>query len=393
MAPVRIGVVGGRRGSCVCTAVPALADKVCLAAVCDVDEAVLDQWRLDQPAVRRYTRYEDMLDAGELDAVFIATPPALHAEQAVLALRAGLHVLSEVYAATSIDDCWGLIEAVQTSGRTYMMAENYCYTRPNMMVLNMVQQGVLGEPTYAEGAYIHDCRGLMFDADGTLTWRGRSHANPVRGNWYPTHSLGPVAQWLGINRGDWMVATASFVTRAEGAWRFVAERFGPDHPLASPIRMAGGDSTTTVITTRRGCVIVLRVDTASPRPHNMTHYALQGTRGAYLSERWHRESPLVWIQDRSPGQSPEGDAEWQSLWELADDFEHPRWRTEGEAAQTAGHGGGDYFVLADFVEAILTETPPPIDVYDAVAWSAIVPLSIESASRGGEPIEVPLFKS
>lgn len=384
-----MGVVGGNRGGCVVGAERVLPDKVRLSAVCDIDETVLERWRRDQPDLKTYARYEDMLGSGEIDAVFVATPPALHAEQAVQALQAGLHVLSEVYAATTIEDCWRLIEAVRASGKTYMMAENYCYTRPNMMVLNMVRQGVLGEPTYAEGAYIHDCRSLMFDPDGSLNWRGRSRANPVQGNWYPTHSLGPVAQWLGIHRGDRMVSTATFVTRAEGGWRYVAELMGSDHPLASPNRMPAGDSATTVITTRRGCVIVLRVDSASPRPHNMTHYVLQGTSGSYLSERWHGESPLVWIKDRSP----EGEPQWQSLWELADDFEHPRWKAEGETAQAAGHGGGDYFVVADFIQAVLTGEPPPIDVYDAVAWSSIVPLSIESVSRGGEPVDVPLFRA
>jgi predicted dehydrogenase len=364
-----------------------------LAAVCDTDEAVLDRWRDERPDVKTYDRYEDMLGSGEIDAVFIATPPALHARQAVEALQADLHVLSEVYAASTVDECWQLVETVRDSGKVYMMAENYCYTRPNMMVLNMMQCGAMGEPTYAEGAYIHDCRALMFDETGELTWRGRSKTNPLQGNWYPTHSLGPVAQWLSVNRGDRLLDTATFVTRPEGAWRFVADRMGADHPLASPGRMASGDSATTVITTQRGCVIVLRVDTSSPRPHNMTHYALQGTRGSYLSERWHGEAPLVWLEEHSSGRSPDGSAQWQPLWELAHEFEHPRWRAEGDVAEAAGHGGGDYFVLADFVDAILEGRDPPIDVYDAVTWSSIVPLSIESVSLGGEPLNVPRFKA
>jgi hypothetical protein len=261
-----------------------------------------------------------------------------------------------------------------------------------MMVLHLVEEGLFGDLTYAEGAYIHDCRGLMFTPSGELTWRGASRTVRGVGNGYPTHSLGPVAWWLGIGRRDHLTTTATFVTRSEGAWRYVRERFGPDHPLASADAMPVGDSATTVITTENGAVIVLRVDTNSARPHNMVHYALQGTRGAYLSERRHGESPLVWLHGVSPGDSPSGAAEWQDLWHLADAHEHPRWRAEGSDASSAGHGGGDYFVIRDFVDSTRTGANPPVDVYDSVTWSSIVPLSADSVARGGAPVEVPRFR-
>ncbi len=390
-APVRLGVLGGNRGSMFNGLVSSLGGAAELGAVCDLDEGVLERWRADCPGVRTFTSYEKMLDEAEIDSVFVATPAPAHAAHALQALEAGKHVLTEVYAATTVDECWALVEAVERTGLTYMMAENYCYMRPNMMVKRMVEEGLFGEPTYAEGAYVHDCRSLMFTG-GEINWRGVAHANPQHANTYPTHSLGPVAQWLGLGRTDHMVRTATFCTRAEGSWRYVRDQFGPDHPYANPQAMAHNDSATTVITTERGCVIVLRMDSSSPRPHNMTHYALQGTRGAYLSERTHTESPLVWIDGLSEGKSPEGSAQWQPLWELADRYEHPRWASEGKAAEAAGHGGGDYFVLADFAAAVREGTPPPIDVYDAVSWSSIVGLSALSVNAGGKPQEVPRFR-
>jgi hypothetical protein len=139
-------------------------------------------------------------------------------------------------------------------------------------------------------------------------------------------------------------------------------------------------------------VIVLRVDASSPRPHNMTHYALQGTGGAYLSPRFPGDEPLVWLDGSSPGQSPP-DAAWEPLWRYAAEFEHPRWRERGELAGRTGHGGGDFFVIEDFVDAIRAGSSPPIDVYDAVTWSVIAPLSEASVAAGGRPVAVPDFRA
>ena len=172
MQPVRLGIVGGRRGGSFRRAMTALADKVQLTAICDLSAAVVAAWQAEYPDVRAFTRYEDLLASGACDAVLLATPMTLHAAQAVQALRAGLHVLSEVIAATTLDECWELVETVEATGCTYMLAENYCYMRPNMLVRSLVEHGLFGQLTYAEGAYIHDCRNLMFTEQGDLTWRG-----------------------------------------------------------------------------------------------------------------------------------------------------------------------------------------------------------------------------
>lgn len=391
METLGLGVLGGNRGAMFNALLASFGGRVELRAVCDLDEAVLARWRGEVPGVRTYARYEEMLDDSSVDAVFVATPAPVHGGHSLSALAAGKHVLSEVYAAETLEECHALVEAVDRTGLVYMMAENYCSMRPNMMVRHMAESGLFGEMTYAEGAYIHDCRGLMFRPDGSLTWRGEVRVGRTACNCYPTHSLGPVAQWFGLGRSDRMVETVTFCTRPEGSWRYVRDRYGADHPLASPEKMSHVDSATTLIATEKGSVIVLRVDASSPRPHNMTHYALQGTSGSYLSPRHDGEDPLVWLEGISEGDSPSGAARWQSLWSLADQWEHPRWREEGARAEATGHGGGDWFVLADFLAAVLDGAPPAIGVRDAVSWSSIVPLSRESVARGGAPVAVPDF--
>jgi hypothetical protein len=262
-----------------------------------------------------------------------------------------------------------------------------------MMVRNLVERGVFGDISYAEGAYIHDCRPLMFEPNGELTWRGQlGRGDP--GNCYPTHSLGPVAQWLGCTgpkATDRLAELVCFATPTKARTLYVRERFGDAHPAEAPGFFRGGDSSSTLVRTETGKVADIRVDIASPRPHNMTHYILQGTEAAYISARHAREDPLLWIHGRSPGDAI-GKEEWESLWQYADEFEHARWRERGEIARGSGHGGGDYFVIEDFVRAVAGEIPPPIDVYDAVTWSSVFPLSVESVRQGGKPQDVPKFR-
>ena len=392
---VKLAVVGGHRGAAFDRALESFQERVELTAICDLSEEVLAKWKVRVPGIQTFVSYDEMLGKADCTAVFIATPVFLHAQQAVQALEAGKHVVSEVFAAYTLDECWHLVETVEQTGLVYMMAENYCYMRPNMMVLNMAQQGVFGDLTYAEGAYIHDCRDLLLTDEDEWTWRGR-YRQIFNGNGYPTHSLGPVAQWLGVNRpgGDRLVSTATWMSSARASSLYVKDRIGPDHRAASDDFWRTGDAATTVIRTEKGAIIVLRVDWASARPHNMTHYVLQGTYASYISARRHheREDHLVWIDGVSPGSSPQGDAQWESLWEYSDEYEHPYWRDWGAQAGKAGHGGGDFFILKDFLDAIETGSRPPVDVYDAVTWSSIVPLSAQSVARGGAPVEIPNFK-
>ena len=387
---VKLAIVGGRRGAAYQTSIEAFKDRVELTAICDRSEAVLDSWKQNHPEIKTFTSFDELLESDACNAVALATPMSIHASQAVKAMEAGKHVMTEVIAATTLDDCWQLVEAAQKTGLVFMMAENYCYARTSMMVLNMVEKGVFGEITYAEGGYIHDTRDLSINQNGEITWRGE--LRQVNGNTYPTHSLGPVAQWLGAIHGgtDRLVSAASWATPAKGMRLYLKEKIGLDHPNAKEDLWAGGDSATTVIQTEKGVLAVFRRDSGSLRPHNMFQFELQGTKAAYLSGRHEKEEPLIWIDGQSLGRSP-GDAQWEPLMAYSDRYEHPRWQKWGEQASQTAHGGGDFFILDDFVTSIQEGTRPGVDVYDAVTWSSIMPLSIESIARGNIPLEIPNF--
>ncbi len=386
---IRCGVIGiGRRGTGLLRLVLQMPD-VQMTALCDVKAAHLERGR-DLVAAAGQAKppgygekgphdYRRMLERKDLDAVIVATPMQDHAVMSIDALRAGKAVLSEVAAATTVDECWGLVRAAEETGRLYMLAENACYFRNLMIVLNMIRQGLFGRVTYGECGYVHDCRFLSFEADGSLSWRGRL-ARDHKGNWYPTHAIGPIAQWMGINKTDRFVSLVAMTTPPVGAHRDAVKRFGPDSPQAQ-IPFSMGDSITTLIQTASGAVIDLRCDTLSSRPHRTTTYhTIQGATGSYRSL-----TGDVWIESRSKSYK------WEPLEQYADEFDHDLWRQLQHQAKGSGHGGVDFFVMKEFFDAVRNHSPSPIDAYDAAAWSCIVPLSAESIRQGSARVEIPDF--
>ncbi len=301
---LRLGFIGvGGRGTYLLTVALGF-EGVEVSAICDLDPQRLDQAialvekaRGKRPAgfSAGPTDYHRLLAREEVDAVIIATPMQLHGVMSVDALRARKHVLSEVAATVTLDECWALVRAAEESGRLYMMSENCCYYRQNLMVRQMVQAGLFGDMTYAECGYVHDCRALAFNPDGSLTWRGEL-ARDLSGNLYPTHALGPVCQWLGIHRGDRLVSLVAATSARKGSLHYVSQNFGGDHPAAK-ITFAVGDTTTTLIRTAKGAVIDLRYDTHSARPHpSTTYFTLQGETASYKDDGTTQQ---IWIEGKS----------------------------------------------------------------------------------------------
>ncbi len=389
--PIRFAVVGARRGLSFVNSAKQFSETIQLHAICDTREDALKEWRADS-SVRCYNDYQQLLEDSDIDAICLATPVPMHARQAIAALDAGKHVLSEVTAAYEIDEAWDLIAAVERSGKTYMMAENYCFMRDVLMVQNMVEKGVFGEITFAEGSYIHDCRDLYFEENGELTWRGNIR-HTRDGNTYPTHSLGPVCRWLGINKTDKLTTTSTWQSGSRALTHYAKRNHPSNQEYSQPSFWPHADTVTTLIRTQNEALIESRIDWASARPHHMTRYGLQGTTAAFTSQADASNEPLIWIEGRSPMNSTGVAEGWEPLYKYADEFEHPLWKTHLEAATKAGHGGGDFFVLREFADAVIENRPPLIDVYDAVTWSSITPLSQQSIAQGNAPIQVPDFKN
>jgi len=386
--PLRLGFigVGGRGTGMLLTSLE--IEGLAVTAVCDLEATrvtraagLVEKSQGNSPVrfAAGPTDYRNLLKRADVDAVFIATPPQFHAPIAVDALRAGKHTLSEVPAAMTLEECWALVKAGEESGRLYMLAENCCYYPTNLAVLNMVHQGSFGQLTYGDCGYVHDCRTLLFNPDGSMTWRGE--LTRAIGNWYPTHAIGPVAQWLGINRGDRFVSLVAMESPAWGIASYAEKQLGPNSPGART--KFGGDACLALLRTAEGRVIELRFDVTSPRPAPSTTFAsLQGTRASYKDSEAEQR---IWIDGRSPGHAWEKFAKYQS------EFEHDLWKQWGSQALKTQHGGADFFVFHQFAEAIRAGGPSPIDVYDAATWSVIFPVTTQSVLGGGKPQEMPDF--
>ena len=385
---VRLGIIGtGGRGRHLMgmflrqkgAQVPAVCDIVPQRANQAAETVAKARGKRPETYTKGPEDYRRMLQREDLDAVLVATPMQLHAVMSVAAMRAGKHVLSEVAAACTLDECWDLVRTVEATGKTYMLAENCCYVRECLMLLNMIEQGVFGKITYAECAYVHDVRFLSFEPNGSLAWRGKLHVDFI-GNLYPTHSIGPVAQCMGINKTDRFASLVAVMNRPECHALYAAEKFGKDHP-ATKTQWQAGDSCNALIRTANGATLDIRYDSSSPRPVvSTTHYLLQGTKGVYLFD-----GRRIYIEGRSKANT------WEESSRYLSEFEHPLWKKWGKEAGDSGLVGADYVTTRMFLETLRAGTKPPIDVYDAVAWSSIMPLSAASIRAGGEPQAFPDF--
>ena len=379
----RIGVVGlGSRGTGLLRQL-VIQEGAQVTAVCDLDEgraqqavSIVQEAQGHTPAVftGQPDAYARMLGEAPIDGVLIATPTKWHCPMSVQAMKAGKHVGSEVPAGFTIDELWELVETKEATGRRYMLLENYNYMQPNMAMCNMVAAGAFGDPYYVESAYLHDCRFMLFNKDGSLSWWGE-WASKFYGHDYPTHGLGPVCKWLGINDGNRMTRCCALMTQPRVLKKFAAERFGADSPQAK-IDWVNGDFTSVMIETSDGRLIRTDYDVNSPRPETI-YYVLQGTGGIYDSRQG------VFFEGE-PGR-------WAPFAKMLERYDHGYWRRRAEQAAGAGHGGGDYFVLMDFVEMVRRDREPWIDVYDGASWSAIFDCSRKSIDAGGGSVEIPDF--
>jgi len=358
-----------------------------ITAVCDIVEAHARRAadlieKAGHPRPRLYTRgerdFERLCAEEDLDLVFTATPWRWHVPVCVAAMKNGKHAATEVPAACTLEGCWELVETAEQTKRHCVMMENCCYDRAELMCLNMVRQGLLGEILHAEGGYLHDLRAVKFATSGEGLWR-RAHSMKRDGNLYPTHGLGPVAQCMNINRGDRMAYLVSMSTPSRGLQLWQQEHLSPDDPRRDE-KYVLGDVNTTMIKTARGYTIYLVHDTNLPRPYSRIHM-VQGTRGVF--RKW-PAPPRVHIEGRTKGHG------WDRLDTYAE-FEHPLWKSEKVRKATGGHGGMDFLENYRLVECLRKGLPTDMDVYDAAAWSCICELTERSVAAGSAPVEIPDF--
>lgn len=397
---VSIGLIGvGSRGRGLLSLL-AKYNNVKIPAICDINsEAIaLTQVILSKNGkakAEEYTGddyvYKKLLDRKDIDGVIIATPWEWHVTMAVDSMEAGIYVGLEVPAAITVEGCWKLVNAHEETGSQLMFLENCCYDRETMAVLMMIREGLFGTPVHATCGYRHTIWGsrsfidFKGDPSDKIHWRNQHYLNR-NADLYPTHGVGPVANWLNINRGNRFLYLTSTSTKSKGIYEYIKNH--PDGGHNNPnfkLDWKQGDVVTTIIKTSKDETIIVNFELNLPRPYSRD-YTMHGTRGIWSGEYMRRG---IYIEGKSPQ---------VHQWETDDaydaymkKYDHPMWKNHEADAKSAGHGGIDFFMIRTFVECVSKKLHPPIDVYDAASWSVIVPLSEKSILGGSEPVFFPDF--
>jgi len=396
---VRVGFIGlGDRGDGAVHRFTYI-DGAEIVALCDIEEdRVNDMQNLlaerGRPAAAAYFGSEDawkeLCQREDIDLVYIVTDWLMHTPMAVYAMEQGKHVAIEVPAATSIAECWQLVNTAEKTRRHCMMLENCVYDFFELTTLNMAQQGLFGEVIHAEGAYIHNLD--PYWKGYYRGWRYEFNKNH-RGDVYPTHGLGPACQVLNIHRGDRMNTLVSMDTRAFNGLK-VAEQFGETE-------YANGDHTITLIQTEKGKIIEIQHNVVTPRPYNRM-YQVEGTEG--FANKYPNEGYSIRTEGRKTdghkalddlsGSASDGEAYLSNEVRdaLMEQYKHPIVRDiEEKAKQVGGHGGMDFIMDYRLIYCLQNGLPLDQDVYDAAEWSCLGELTRVSIENGNIPVVMPDF--
>ena len=389
---VKIGIIGlGARAETLLACIFEMTG-IEVAAICDINpqkiekiNSIFDKRKIARP--RAYDNYMALLDDPDVEALFVPTSWNSHLTIACECMKRGKYVGIEVGGASSIEELWQLVHASESTGVSCMMLENCCYGRNELMVLNMVRQGLFGELIYCECGYEHDISEMAWANESGRRLERALHNQYRNGDLYPTHGIGPIAKILGINRGNRFLTISSHATKARG---FVSAQEAHTGKAADKL-FREGDVVTSVIHCANGENITLTHCVSLPRPYTR-NCRVQGTKGIWLEN-----ADGIFVDGISKTEvkidiagNPYITHAWDKVESLYEKYDHPIWKEFRENV-IGGHGGMDALAMNAFLGAVRRKVATPIDVYDVAAWMSITCLSEQSIALGGMPVPFPDF--
>lgn len=281
--------------------------------------------------------------------------------------------------ATSLFECFELVRLSEETGVPCMLLENCCYGREEMAVLHMIKLGVLGEIIHCACGYLHDLREEICLGRENRHYRLDNYLHR-NGDNYPTHGIGPIAQYLGINRGNRFLSLSSVASKSRGLRNWAAAHLPADHPLQERT-FNQADVVTTMIQCANGETVLCTLNTCLPRPYSRGGL-VQGTKGI-----WMEEGRRLHLDGRGRGRRVDTRRSVSG-----------RVRSSLMGGIPAGRGctrrdttAWIICACARWWRAFKRGLAPPIDVYDAATWMAITVLSEQSVALGGAPVAFPDF--
>lgn len=390
MTDIKVGWIGlGNRGKgLIDSVVVPQGEKI--TAVCDLYEdrrqnAAEDIEKASGIKPAQYEDFRELIADSNVNVVVVASAWENHTEAAVAAMEAGKPVALEVGGAYDLEQCYKLVDTYEKTKTPFMFLENCCFGKREMMVLNMVEHGFLGEIVHCEGAYAHDLREEISGGKENRHYRLRNYLTRNCEN-YPTHDLGPIAKILKINKGNRMLTLTSVASKSAGLHDYIAKN-KPDNQELMNAKFAQGDIVTTIIKCANGETIALRLDTTLPRYYSR-NFTVRGTNGMF------EEATDSVFLDRE--EDMKHDADWAKCCfgnaeEYAKEWDHPVWKKYIEEGVQGGHDGMDYLQFKTFFDNLRNGGEMPIDVYDAASWMAVTVLSEMSIAQGGAVMNIPDF--
>lgn len=321
--------------------------------------------------------YEDLRKEA-YDAIFITSDPDVQVDFAVEEMNRGIHVMTEVPAAYTLEQCQKLVDTVKKTGAKYQLAEQTRYWNFIKIWREMAQKGEFGRIYYGEGEYLHyepkwdyfrnkktgehiwtDDPSYDNNPDFERTWRYYTFQNPI---YYIPHTLSPL---LSITGGR--------VTRVSCQGTKVGESYTKGFDVR--------DMECALMYTDNDAILSVRAGFNAPyglkRETGAHWYQIKGTEKSVEWARTTEDLPMEFV----PGTGWVAHPEWGCI-----DPEAP------EEFKRALHGGADYYPMYYFMDAILNDKTPPMDVFKAVETAAPAIAAAESARQGGQLIEIPDFR-
>lgn len=358
---LKIGILGTWRGKAFAQAV-SLIEEAEVTAICDKDA---DKIEFIRPYISENTKickdYDELLDSG-IDSVILCNYFYEHTPFAVKALKKGIHVLSETLPAITLKECVELCEAAEASSALYSFAENYPYAKATMEIARVYKSGVLGDVTFAEGEYVHPMS-ITEDKYYCPTHDHWRYCLPK--TYYMTHALAPL-----------MVATDLMPKKVIGKVASGVEynrKRGHEGSDAAGIMLVEADG---------GAVF---------RISGSMHCGVRGNWYRLMCEKGEIGN-IPGTMDKvrlvlNESEIPEGSEQ------SPEEVYKPSAGEMGKKAMKCGHYGGDFWVTYNFVQDVLANREPYMNVYRAAAIAATGILGWRSALDNSKQIEIPDFRN
>ncbi|MDD6884045.1 MAG: Gfo/Idh/MocA family oxidoreductase [Eubacteriales bacterium] len=364
-----------------------------IVAICDRFERNVAFARelLQNKNVHSYLSYENLIKNEHPDAMLIAIDPDRQVAYACDAMERGIHVMTEVPAAFTLEDCWKLVDTVEKTGAMYQLNEQTRYMYFISKWREMFQKGEMGKILLMEGEYLHYERwdnfvdmntgNFFYDPEGLQkpgfngeeynsakekclvpSWRYTCFKHPI---YYLPHELSPL---LSITE-DRVTKVSCMGTRPQSYHDGSVQKDNRDMEVA-------------LMHTANDTLLRMVAGFTSPHPHRKDSgchwYHVSGTKAEVEWSRTEKDFPKMWTAEKGWA---EGD-----LWPFSDP-------EADELAKSASHGGLDFYPIDSFVKAFFAGKWPPMNVYRAVETAAPAIIAARSSELGGVLLDVPDFRA